>query len=84
MRKSSDGRNTVFPWSNAPADVSRQDACPYAVGDTVFNSYVPPSRGTVVSVDAGAGTVSLDWHEGYGAIVYPMDAAYLRKAMPWE
>jgi hypothetical protein len=54
------------------------------VGDTVFNSYVPPSRGTVVSVDEANGTISLDWHEGYGAIIYPADAAYLRKAFPWE
>lgn len=56
----------------------------FAVGDTVLNSYVPPSRGTITAVDETARTVGIDWLEGYGPIVYPMDAHYLRKAMPWE
>lgn len=75
----------MFPWGDTPSEVPRSDDAPtYAVGDTVCNNYQPPSRGTVVSVDAECGTISLDWGEGYGPITYPIDASYLRKAMPWE
>lgn len=56
----------------------------YAVGDTVYNSYQPPSRGTIVSVDAETATMGVKWDDGSSAITYPMDATYLRKGFPWE
>lgn len=81
LRKKGSGRGTVFPWSDAPP------ACQYAVDDTVYSG---ASAGRVVSVDAAAGTMDIIWNdtdprdEGGGAITYPLDATYLRKAMPWE
>lgn len=79
MRESDNGRDEVFPWSDAPGPPV------YAVGDAICNSYQPPSRGTVVSVDAETATMGVKWDDGDGgAIVYPTNATYLRKAMPWE
>jgi hypothetical protein len=83
MRESSDGRDTVFPWSDAPTALP--GPCPYAVGDVVYSGK-NPEPGTVVSVDATAGTFAIIWRNtaDFGAIVYPIDASYLRKAFPWE
>lgn len=83
MRESGDGRSTVFPWGDAcPAE-----PLPYVKGDAIANNYKPPSYGTVVSVDAEHGTISVEWDDAegsYGAITYPADASYLRKLYPWE
>lgn len=84
MRQGGERRDTVFPWGNTPADVSGQDACRFAVGDTVFNKYVPPSRGTVTAVDEETATMGVKWDDGSYPITYPIDASYLRKAFPWE
>lgn len=74
----------MFPWSDTPG------AAPtYAVGATVYSG---EWRGTVVSVDREHGTIDVVWSdasvewdfEGSGAITYPADAGYLRKALPWE
>lgn len=77
MRESGNGRDAVFPWSDPPA------APRFSVGDVVYSG---ECRGTVVSVDATAGLISVEWSDSRdgGAIVYPMEADYLRKAMPWE
>lgn len=81
MRQGSDGRDTVFPWSYAPPF----ETDTHAVGDTVYSG---SSRGTVVHVSTVvAPLVSVEWDDGkdkYGAIVYPMNAPFLRKAFPWE
>lgn len=69
----------MFPWGEPPA------APAYAVGDIVYSGN---SRGTVVHVSTiVAPLVSVEWDDGkdkYGAIIYPMNAPYLRKALPWE
>lgn len=76
----------MYPWSNAPA------APAYAVGDQV-RSGDNPEPGTVVSVDAVAGTIRVLWRDvslehdcapETLAITYPIDAPYLRKKLPWE
>lgn len=53
----------------------------YKTGDAVYSG---DCRGTVVSVDAANTTISVVWSDGTGAITYPADATYLRKAFPWE
>ena len=43
------------------------------------------TAGAVVSVDHEHGTMGVVWSDGDGgAITYPVDATYLRKAWPWE
>lgn len=74
----------MFPWSDA-----REPAAPaYAVGDPICSADTGPAdtcRGCVVSVDAEQATMGVVWSDGDGgAITYPIDATYLRKAMPWE
>lgn len=71
----------MFPWGDAPEPTT--EAPTYAVGTIVYSG---DCRGAVTSVDASAGTISVVWNETaeYGAITYPSDATYLRKAMPWE
>ena len=72
----------MFPWSDAPAEVLGPNAPSYAVGDAVYSG---AERGTVVSVDAEQATMGIVWEDSvYGAITYPLDATYLRKALPWE
>lgn len=71
----------MFPWGDAPAEVSGPT---YAVGDIVYSG---SSRGTVVSLDREQNCIGIVWDdsgERYGAITYPLDATYLRKALPWE
>lgn len=65
----------MYPWGDAPAAFS------FAVGDTVYSG---ECAGRVVSVDADAATISVEWSDGDGAITYPSDATYIRKKMPWE
>lgn len=86
MRQGDSGRDTVFPWSDTPPAVT------YAVGDTVYSGN-SPDPGRVVSVDAKQGTMGIVWGDANMeldcdpsalAITYPVDATYLRKAMPWE
>lgn len=70
----------MFPWGQPHSE----SVPPHAVGSKLYSG---ASRGTVVSVDADAGTVSVEWDDGkgkYGPITYPADADYLRKALPWE
>lgn len=67
----------MYPWGDAPAD--EHDTPAYAVGETVYSGSHP---GTVVSV--GETTMGIIWCDGDSAITYPMDAPYLRKALPWE
>jgi hypothetical protein len=78
MRQDSDGRDTVFPWSDPP-----EVEPTYAVGDAIYSG---ACRGTVVHVsNVVAPLISVVWSDGDGgAIIYPMNASYLRKAMPWE
>lgn len=68
-------------WGDPPDTLQRQSA--YAVGDTIYsgNSSEP---GTVVFLDEAAGTMAVKWRDVGGAINYPIDATYLRKAFPWE
>jgi hypothetical protein len=77
MRQDDNGRKAVYPWSDAP------QSSKYAVGDVVCSG---ASRGTVTIIEAG--TIAVVWTDAYnedlGAIVYPEDATYLRKALPWE
>ncbi len=54
-------------------------AATYAVGDTVYSG---DCRGAVVSMDGD--TMEIIWSDGEGAITYPIDAEFLRKAFPWE
>jgi hypothetical protein len=77
MRESSDGRGPMPPWGDAPA------APAFAVGDTIYSGN-SPEPGTVVSVDAAEATMGVKWRDVGGAIIYPLDATYLRKAYPWE
>jgi len=77
MWENSDGRDSLPPWGNTQA--SR-----FTMGDRIFSG---ASRGKVADVDT-SGTyalISVVWDDGNGGeIVYPMDADYLRKALPWE
>lgn len=69
----------MFPWGDAP---NTNDAPGYAVGNAVYSG---KCRGTVVSVDTATATMGIVWSDGDGgAITYPIDADYLRKALPWE
>lgn len=67
----------MLPWSDPPTPPS------YAVDDIVYSG---SSRGKVVHVSTVvAPLISVVWDDGDGgAITYPTDATYLRKAMPWE
>lgn len=68
----------MFPWSDPQA----AQPAPYAVGDSVRSG---SSTGRVVSVDAEHGHVGVVWNDGDGgAITYPVEAEFLRKALPWE
>lgn len=74
----------MFPWSDAPPEISRSDAASFAVGDAVYSGHC---RGAVVSVDENENAMGVIWDdsgERYGVITYPIDATYLRKALPWE
>ena len=55
----------------------------FAVGD-VIRSGNSPEPGTIVSVDEAQATMGVKWRDVGGAITYPLDATYLRKAFPWE
>lgn len=73
----------MFPWSDAPAEVSRPDDA-WRVGSVVYSG---ECRGTVVSVDESENAMGIIWDDNgdkHGAITYPMDATYLRKGLPWE
>lgn len=82
MRESEDGRRTVLPWSQPP------EPARFAVGDTVYSEPYADVTGTVVSVSTVvAPLVSIVWSDGNGgAIIYPMDASYLKKVekLPWQ
>lgn len=68
----------MFPWCHS--HVSKTPA--YAVGDIVYSG---DCRGTVTQVSTVvARLISVVWDDGEGEIIYPMDASYLRKRMPWE
>lgn len=79
----------MFPWRDAPnagtVDSGRHEAQPvaYVVGQPIYSG---DSRGTVVSVDAAAGTLEIVWDDSSdgGRIIYPLDASYLRGPLPWE
>lgn len=82
MWESDSGRHTVFPWSNPPEPDHHAPA--YAVGDAIFSG---DCRGTVVHVSTVvARLISVVWSDSKdgGEIIYPMDATYLRKGLPWE
>lgn len=68
-------------WSDAPDALPGQPA--FAVGDIIFSGS-SPEPGTVVAVDADQVTMAVKWRDVGGPILYPLDAAFLRKAMPWE
>ena len=68
-------------WSDPPSPFSGQPA--FAVGGVIFSG-TSPEPGTVLSVDAAEGTMAVKWRDVGGAITYPTDADYLRRAMPWE
>lgn len=81
MREGSGGRHQVFPWGHALSALNHTDPG-YAVGGNVYSG---TCRGAVVSVDVANATMAVIWSDGDGGkIIYPMDATYLRKAMPWE
>ena len=64
------------PWGDAQAAIA------WAVGEAVYSG---DECGRVVSVDGEHGTISVEWPGvAYGAVTYPADATYLRKAFPWE
>lgn len=65
----------MYPWGNAPA------ATAYAVGSTVRSG---ECCGTVVTVDTDKATMGIVWSDGDSPIMYPMDAPYLRRGLPWE
>lgn len=70
----------MYPWSDAPTNPHH--ICKYAVGDAIYNG---KCRGIVVKVSTVVSRlISVVWEDGDGEIIYPMDAEYLRKAMPWE
>lgn len=70
MWKSEERQNTVPAWSVTQRVFGAIDGCP----------------GTVVSVDATAGTFSVRWSDqtALGDIVYPSDTIMVRRAFPWE
>lgn len=77
---------TRMPWEpdsdgalGVPEDGSRHAG--YAVGSTVYSG---DCRGTVVTV--GETTMGVVWSDSDDGkpITYPIDAPYLRGAMPWE
>jgi hypothetical protein len=71
----------MFPWGDA-SETDPHHVPRYAVGDTIFSG---DCRGKVVHVSTVVGRlISVVWDDGDGEIVYPMDAPYLRPAMPWE
>lgn len=65
------------PWGDTPQQA------PYAVGDGIYSG---KSRGIVTQVSTVvAPLVAVVWSDGDGGeIIYPMNATYLRKALPWE
>ena len=66
----------MFPWSDTP------ETPKYAVGDTVFSG---DTAGRVVSVDTEHHLIAIVWSDGDGgAIRYPVEATFLRRAYPWE
>ena len=79
------------PWGDASdagaVESGGQDAqpapVPFAVGDVIFSGS-SPEPGTVVAVDADQVTMAVKWRDVGGPILYPLDATFLRKAMPWE
>jgi hypothetical protein len=76
LRSRNHGRDQMYPWGHPP----EQTPPAYAVGDTVYSD---ATAGTVVAV--GADAISVVWSDGDGgAIVYPIDATYLRRKLPWE
>jgi hypothetical protein len=82
MRESSDGRDTVFPWGDASDALQGQPA--YAVGCKVFGA-VNKRAGTVTRVsDVVAPLVCIRWDGETDEVIYPMNAATLRRAWPWE
>ncbi len=67
----------MFPWR----DTQRTETA-YAVGGIVYSGEY---HGVVVAVDAEKATMGIVWSDGDEyPITYPMDASYLRKALPWE
>lgn len=84
MRESSDGRHTVLPWSEPP----NVEPPRFAVGDVVYSEPYADVTGTVVSVSTVvAPLVEVVWSDGDGgAIIYPMEASFLRKVekLPWQ
>ncbi len=69
--------------SDAPTVLQRQPTnARFALGDRVTNDYHGACRGTVAAV--GETTVGVKWDDGNSPIVYPIDADYLRRLMPWE
>lgn len=69
----------MFPWGDAPAENKKHA---YAVGDAIYSGNC---RGRVTQVSTVvAPLISVVWDDGDGEIIYPMDAPYLRKGMPWE
>lgn len=68
MRQSSDRRDTLSPWGDAREVISLVDG----------------ERGTVISVDAAGGTITVQWRDGPFPVVYPDDTRELRKVFPWE
>lgn len=71
----------MYPWGNPPA---AHHVPAYAVGDTIFSG---TCRGTVTHVSTVvARLISVVWSDSDDGkeIIYPMDAPYLRKGMPWE
>lgn len=74
----------MYPWGDTfEFDIQAHETPKYAVGDVLFSG---DCRGTVTQVSTVVGRlISVVWSDGDGGeIIYPMDAAYLRKALPWE
>lgn len=68
----------MYPWGNTS---TAQAAATHAVGNVVYSG---ACRGTVVSVDGDTMEIIWDDSDNDSTIRYPIDAPYLRKAMPWE
>lgn len=73
----------MYPWSDAFKADPEHHTPAYAVGDAIYSG---TCRGRVASVSTVVGRlIAVVWEDGDGGeIIYPMDAPYLRKAMPWE
>lgn len=72
MRQERDGRSDLPFRSYAPR------------GNTIFNTR-DAERGTILSVDPTAQTVTVQWASGDFPVVYPSDAEVLRRTpYPWE